>query len=92
MNCEIQPFDSIQETNSHSSFDHHPTIPDSYHATRSERNSSLSENSSDISSLSRSITDMDDKKKVSSYVLNHACFWLGLAAGAIRYLLKNGKK
>ena len=35
-------------------------------------------------------TQESEKKNISSYVSNHACFWLGLAAGTIRYLISNG--
>ena len=89
MKCEIQPVDLIMENNSHPSFDRHPTLSDGNQHMRSEHTSSLSDHSSDISLLTRSVTENDNRKKISSYVLNHVCFWLGLAAGSIRYLLKN---
>ena len=89
MKCEIQPVDLIMENNSQASFDRHPTLSDGYQHMRSEHTSSLSDNSSDFSSLTRSLTENEDRKKISSYVLNHVCFWLGFAAGSIRYLLKN---
>lgn len=84
----ISPGDSVMEGDLYS-FDQHSTLPDSMYHLRSERNSWMSD-ASDLSSSVRSTVEGEDKKRVSSYILNHACWWVGLAAGAVRYMLKNG--
>lgn len=71
---------------SQASFERHGTLLDNFHAIRGERNNSLSDSSYESSGLVRSV---EEGVKNSSYVNNHACFWVGMAAGAIRYLLKN---
>lgn len=85
----ISPSDPVAEADLRSSFDQHSTLPDSTYHLRSERSSWMSD-TSELSSSVRSTVEGEDKKRVSSYILNHACWWVGLAAGAVRYMLKNG--
>ena len=73
--------------------EHHSMIRDSsFQMHMPDRTSSLSEESrlSDASLTLRVPIDTEEKKNVSSYILGHICLWVGFAAGAIRYLLKNG--
>ena len=64
----------------------------SFQSHTPDRMSSLSEDSrlSDLSFTSRLGGELEERKSVSQYILQHLCLWLGFAAGAIRHLLKNG--
>lgn len=64
----------------------------SFQSHTPERMSSLSEDSrmSDLSFTPRVGGDLEERKSVSLYIIQHLCLWLGFAAGAIRYMLKNG--
>ena len=44
----------------------------------------------DLNTVVRPVVEGEERKRYSAYVVNHACVWVGLAAGAIFYLLKNG--
>lgn len=61
----------------------------------SSRNSSYSEESrlsegARVSSEEKRKASVEEKKKANAYVVTHIPLWLGFAAGAICYLLKNG--
>ena len=43
-----------------------------------------------MSSEEKRKASAEEKKKANAYVVTHIPLWLGFAAGAICYLLKNG--
>ena len=92
MENEIYPPENAADVLS-SPTDHLMIHEGSFQSHTPERMSSLSEDSrmSDMSFTPRMGGDLEERKTVSLYIIQHLCLWLGFAAGAIRYLLKNGR-